>query len=95
MGLHTICALALRNTNQKVSEIASIMSTLIKRKIVCCKDGDINRRFSESAHLNAVSSVMVMRTRGVHRRRGGGNVDDVRVHQLIFLVQQVKDPDSV
>lgn len=65
----------------------------------CCEGRDINHQvwcsFYILAHLTAIASMMVMRTWGVHRWCSGRNVDDVWVHQLIFLVQQVKDPDSV
>lgn len=39
--------------------------------------------------------MVVMRARGVYWRGVGRDVDDVRVHQLVFLVQQVKDPDGI
>lgn len=47
------------------------------------------------SHLTAITSVVVMRARGVYWWSGGRDVDDVWVHQLVLLVQQVKDPDSI
>lgn len=47
------------------------------------------------SHLTAIASVMVMRARGVYWWSGGRDVDDIWVHQLVLLVQQVKNPDSV
>ena len=45
-------------------------------------------------YLAAVSSVMVVGSWRVHRGvggRGGEDVDDIRVHHFILLLQQVKD----
>ena len=47
------------------------------------------------SHLNAVTSVVIMRARGVYWRGVGRDVDDVWVHQLVLLVQQVNDPHSI
>ena len=45
--------------------------------------------------LAAIPSVVVVGAGGVDRRGGGGDVDDVSVHQLALRFQQAQDPDGV
>jgi hypothetical protein len=50
------------------------------------------------AYLAAVSPLVVVAAGGVYGRgggRGGQDIDDVGVHQVVLLVQQVKDPNGV